>query len=654
MQPGRIEAIYKSKHATPITPSCRHDECVDISKIPFCSNLNYPKAHFPNYRGHDSPAEANSELRGFNDLVNTNCSNAIVHLLCAVYAPFCYVEEKQGTSKLHPCIELCQHVRSGCESVVNSYGLDWPPHLDCNNSDIYKSSSEFTYCPDDLSTLVIPSTQATSTTPDVPPTYIKSTYEEPTHHTNPSLVPPLSRCVIVSQIPFCSNLNYSKAHFPNFRGHDSPAEANSELRDFNDLVNTNCSNAIVHLLCAVYAPFCYVEEKQGTIKLHPCIELCQHVRSGCESVVNSYGLDWPPHLDCNNSDIYKSSSEFTYCPDDLSTLVIPSTQATSTTPDVPPTYIKSTYEEPTHHTNPSLVPPLSRCVIVSQIPFCSNLNYSKAHFPNFRGHDSPAEANSELSDFTPLVTTSCSNAIVHLLCAVYAPFCYVDEKHGTSKLHPCIELCQYVRDGCESVVNSHGLDWPPHLDCNNSDIYKSSSELTYCPDDLSTLVIPSTPATTTTPTVPPTYIKPTYEEPTTYYVESIHYVEPVQCECKSIDHIPLCSNIGYNQTYQNFRGLSIIETNIELSSYQSLIDTSCSDYLINLLCSVYAPPCNGTSPVVKLRPCRALCKKVKDDCWSNLDIYDNWSELFDCENNTALYQNDDEFSYCPLALLHGM
>ena len=465
----------------------------------------------------------------------------------------------------------------------------------------------------------------------------------------PSCKPPLSNdddeCVDISKIPFCSNLNYPKAHFPNYRGHDSPAEANNELSDFNGFVNTNCSNAIVHLLCAVYAPFCYVDEKHGTSKLHPCIELCQHVRSGCESVVNSYGLDWPSHLDCNNSDIYKNSSELTYCPDDLSTLVIPSTHVTTTTPDVPPAYIKPTYEEPTHHTNPSLMPTMSsmenKCVIVSQIPFCSNLNYSKAHFPNFRGHHSPADANSELTDFTPLVTTNCSNAIVHLLCAVYAPFCYVDEKHGTSKLHPCIELCQYVRDGCESVVNSYGLDWPSHLDCNNSDIYKSSSELTYCPDDPSTLVIPSTQATTTIPDD----IEPTYEEPTLY-------VEPAQCECKSADLIPLCSNIGYNQTYQNFRGLSIIETNIELSSYQSLIDTSCSDYLVNLLCSVYAPPCNGTCPVMKLRLCRALCRKVKDDCGSDLDIYNSWPKLFDCENNAALYKNDDELSYCPSTLLH--
>ena len=294
------------------------------------------------------------------------------------------------------------------------------------------------------------------------------------------------------------------------------------------------------------------------------------------------------------------------------------------------------------HTNPiipSLGPVLpiddDACVDISNIPFCSNLNYPKAHFPNFRGHDSPADANCELNDFIPLVNTGCSNAIVHLLCAVYAPFCYVNEKHVTSKLHPCIELCQYVRNGCESVLNNYGLDWPPHLDCDNSDIYKSSSELTYCKDYLRKPVTPSTQAMTTTPDVPPT-------------------IEQVQCECKSTDLIPLCSNIGYSQTYQNFRGLSIIETNIELSSYQSLIDTSCSDYLINLLCSVYAPPCNSTDPVIKLRPCRALCRKVKDDCWSNLDIYDNWPKLFDCENNTVLYQNDDELSYCPPALLHGM
>ena len=119
-------------------------------------------------------------------------------------------------------------------------------------------------------------------------------------------------------------------------------------------------------------------------------------------------------------------------------------------------------------------------------------------------------------------------------------------------------------------------------------------------------------------------------------MESIHYVEPAQCECKSTDLIQLCSSVGYSQAYQNFRGLSIIETNIELSSYQSLIDTSCSDYLVNLLCSVYAPPCNGTGPVVKLRPCRALCRKVKEDFGSNLDIYNSWPQLFDCESNTTL------------------
>ena len=308
---------------------------------------------------------------------------------------------------------------------------------------------------------------------------------------------------------------------------------------------------------------------------------------------------------------------------------------------------------------PSLRPPLSiyddddECVDISQIPFCSNLNYSKAHFPNYRGHDSPAEANNELCDFIPLVNNGCSNAIVHLLCSVYAPFCYVDGNQETSKLHPCIELCRPVREGCESVMNSKGLKWPPHLDCNNSDIYKpNNSELTYCPKNLSTLVIPSIPAKTTNSDVPPTYYTgPTYEEPTTHYVD---YVEPALCVCKSTDLIPLCSSVSYSQAYQNFRGLSIIETNIELSSYQSLIDTSCSDYLINLLCSVYAPPCNGTDPVIKLRPCRALCRKVKDDCRSNLDIYDNLPELFDCENDTVLYQNDDELSYCPPALFHGM
>ena len=151
-----------------------------------------------------------------------------------------------------------------------------------------------------------------------------------------------------------------------------------------------------------------------------------------------------------------------------------------------------------------------KCENITQIEFCSQIDYSMASFPNYRDQATQTSANSELENFRALAQSVCSNAVVLFLCSVYAPFC--DPRRPDIRVPPCRELCEYVRAGCEPPVIQFGLSWPPHLECN---LYPpNTSNITFCPSDISMLSIPSnietnSPPNTTEPTEPATTIPTT-------------------------------------------------------------------------------------------------------------------------------------------------
>ena len=111
-----------------LTPNCQ-----PVTYIPLCEDMPWNYTLFPNFRGHSSQTEANQELEQFRQLIEVNCSGAIVIFLCSIYAPFC--SDDPPLRVLPPCKRLCQHVRDGCEPVFNERagGLPWPDHLNCDN-----------------------------------------------------------------------------------------------------------------------------------------------------------------------------------------------------------------------------------------------------------------------------------------------------------------------------------------------------------------------------------------------------------------------------------------------------------------------------------------------------------------------------------------
>ena len=114
----------------------------------------------------------------------------------------------------------------------------------------------------------------------------------------------------------------------------------------------------------------------------------------------------------------------------------------------------------------STEPPIGSCEPITEVTMCLGVNWKNASFPNLREHATQREADAELNGYLPLVNQKCSNAIVHFLCSVYAPFCF--EAIGRSiTLKPCRESCMYVREGCEPLLVENSFRWPSHLDCDN-------------------------------------------------------------------------------------------------------------------------------------------------------------------------------------------
>ncbi len=116
----------------------------------------------------------------------------------------------------------------------------------------------------------------------------------------------------------------------------------------------------------------------------------------------------------------------------------------------------------------STEPPIGSCEPITEVSLCVNVDWKNASFPNLREHTTQSDANQELNGYLPLVKQQCSNAIVHFLCSVYAPFCFEDSSIGRPiTLRPCREVCEYVRKDCEPILIANQFRWPSHLDCEN-------------------------------------------------------------------------------------------------------------------------------------------------------------------------------------------
>jgi len=90
--------------------------------------MEYNMTIMPNLLGHTKQKDAGMEAHAFFPLVKVQCSPHLHIFLCTVYAPVCTILEEP----LPPCRSLCLAAQNGCEELMNKFGFNWPPNLDCN------------------------------------------------------------------------------------------------------------------------------------------------------------------------------------------------------------------------------------------------------------------------------------------------------------------------------------------------------------------------------------------------------------------------------------------------------------------------------------------------------------------------------------------
>lgn len=138
-----------------------------------------------------------------------------------------------------------------------------------------------------------------------------------------------------------------------------------------------------------------------------------------------------------------------------------------------------------------------RCEAVTPDTRCITVGYPMAYFPNFRGHETRLEAATELSDYTLLIDSGCSDYLLQFLCGFYLPFCFTSSQSEVSRLRPCKSLCEAARQNCSEVLSENSeLQWPTFLNCS-LDTFPCDSPFCFGPSDLPTPLSCIETATTT-------------------------------------------------------------------------------------------------------------------------------------------------------------
>ncbi|XP_028984234.1 uncharacterized protein LOC114842671 isoform X2 [Betta splendens] len=360
-----------------VAPTSR-PPCEPIT-VPLCSGLPYTETMLPNALGHTSQEQAGLEAQQYSPLVRVGCSPHLKRFLCSLYTPKCV----SGHKPLPPCRSLCEQALSGCRSLMSKTGFTWPQSFHCESFPTESCEQGEEASP------VMPTSPAT--------------------------------CQAIS-VPLCSDLPYTQTMLPNLLGHTSQGDAALEMHQFYPLVKVGCSPYLKLFLCSVYTPECVSGKTQP-----PCRALCEQARSGCESLMNKFGFQWPERLQCNGF----------------------------------PT-------EPCGHYGVSgsggICEPIT-------IPMCQGLSYNQTIIPNLLGHTSQREVLTKMSFFNSMVQTVCPLDIRLFLCRVYAPQCVAGEVQK-----PCRSFCDKARQGCESLMSSFGVSWPEELQCNKFPVEKCISE----------------------------------------------------------------------------------------------------------------------------------------------------------------------------------
>jgi hypothetical protein len=105
-------------------------------------------------------------------------------------------------------------------------------------------------------------------------------------------------------IPLCKSLPYNMTRLPNLLSHYTQVSvaASIENDEIRTLVTTNCSDALVFVLCVYHLPICTTG---FDAPIPPCRSLCLKVKNDCLPTLQRFGRKWPSDVNCNDMPTYE-------------------------------------------------------------------------------------------------------------------------------------------------------------------------------------------------------------------------------------------------------------------------------------------------------------------------------------------------------------
>ncbi|XP_033633822.1 uncharacterized protein LOC117295337 isoform X8 [Asterias rubens] len=514
------------------------------------------------------------------------CSPYMQNLLCAFYATRC--DQEGGRPALFPCRELCAEVKSGCATVMESFGFSWPENLECERFPSHTYGQECNL--EDFRVPPLDDNFYGNLKQDhgsCEPITVKICAGSGVLHSQ-------TRTPIA--VPFGSGLE-------DFNLYPTQKEAFDVIAPYTTLLSRGggCQEFLKPLVCGTYLPACGVRGRNVTL---PCKDLCVQARSSCRLSMLRHGLQWPSSLDCNRfptdeenpeclsalslgeaSDSDVSTSVRVPCTFSLSPAIQPQWLTPDGTPVSSDTDMRVFVEVTDKHVTDLIIEGFIDSVDSGKYT-CTAGSFSRSVTLGDISQPAPvnkvsvAEVVSQSILGITIKSVSCT---YENLPAFQPKWLNPDGVEITDDVHSRIKV-NYVSD---SITELSIHDFTDSVDAGTY-VCTGAHEDSAVPVEIGDATNMDN---TTAPDEGPDI--------------------PDQSSCEEI-RVPACmTGIAYSSTQiPNLVAENQDFAESLMESFSPILDNACSAYLRPYICSLFLPPCGKRSVV----PCQELCLKAVDGC----------------------------------------
>ncbi|KAI8779128.1 frizzled-4 [Biomphalaria glabrata] len=266
-----------------------YDGTCEPIQVAMCNGLvNYNTTKLPNKFGHATQDQVYWALQPWWPFIDAGCSDNLRNFLCGLFLPKCV---GNNVEPHYPCAETCKKAKVRCKKQMRMQSFKWSKDFRCGK-----------LLPKDSHRCIKPEREGKK----------KQNKEYNLCQKN--------------TLPMCQGIPFTFGSLPNAYLQGDQSEIAKEMRQYQALLSTRCSENLKLFLCGVYMPYCIEGPKAHSANnannelqdvdnkipfVVPCREMCQEVYDQCSKEYHKLtgGLPWPAKLHCHR---FPTSLEYHY------------------------------------------------------------------------------------------------------------------------------------------------------------------------------------------------------------------------------------------------------------------------------------------------------------------------------------------------------